>query len=481
MGFQAAGMSSSFTRQGATGGQSDKKPFRICKAVTIDSYELGQRQIHCTDRQGNKMIVQIRPATIERNVTRSNENAATRTEPPKWEGYLIDSRMESSLPPGNLIVLESVEKMRSIQHNGQTVGIYMSDRVMNPADQSPDKTREGLYSISTYQDHVFHVLEWEEKAVAIDDEAQIERIREALEEGEQAYLRKELRPYMGVQFRVVLPAPAEGERCPVIDTSPFFDWVSRQFDENQQEISQGHPMGGQKFMDLLFDPIEGFAAYAKNNFPEDRFAGAFVEICPYISYRAGPRSRYMAISEKTFDPIHQMANVQTRLAIDDEKFMKGRALAVMGVLQLSADQVDLTNRSFKARNIAVRLHASGPKGHVHAWVRTSTGLKTQPHEALRPIRTQQPDANKPASQSYPSHAPQEQAPGRADQPPRRAEQQSYSAPVRAPAPAPAPAPAAGPMDNNNAFDDWDEIPFGDPDETAAKARQQLAEARKLMD
>jgi hypothetical protein len=472
MGFKPQGMPSTFIRSNSSSNPNQRRRV-ICTLVKVDSYDLAQRQINCTDETGAKLMVQIRPETIARNVQRAKELAGTRPQAPKWEGYLIDQRMAESLPPGQKIVLEKAEKTRSIQHNGQTVGVLLSDRIINIADPSPDKTFEGLFSISTYQNHVFHVQRWEEKGVSIDDPAQIDRIKAVLDEGSQAFLNKELRPHYGVQFRVVQPPVNPTENCIVLDTSPPFDWIPRQFDANQQEIAPGRPLDGAKFADLLFDETEGYLGYVRSTFSEEAYPGAFIEVCPYINYRAGPRSRYMAIPEKTFDPLYVLANTQTRLAIGDDTFAQGKNMAVKGVLQLSADQVDLQTRTFKPRNIAVRLHATGPKGHVHAWIRTSDNRKTQPHEALKQI---------PVQRSLPGE--------KSNFSPAQASASQYQNPTPPQVPHVAPqaqhaAPSGGSaLDNQNAFDDWgdDEDPFPNDgaDSATAEARARLAEASRNL-
>lgn len=467
MGFKPQGMPSTFIRSNS--GPNQRRRF-IDMLVKIDSYDLAQRQMNCTDESGAKLMVQIRPDTIERNVKRAKELAGTRPQAPKWEGYLIDQRMAESLPPGQKIVIEKAEKTRSIQHNGQTMGVVQSDRIINISDPSPEKTFEGLFSISTYQNHVFHVQRWEEKAASIDDLAQIDRIKAVLDEGSQAFLNKELRPHYGVQFRVVQPPVNASDNCVVIDTSPPFDWIPRQFDANQQEIAAGRPLDGPKFMELLFDETEGYMGYVRSSFSAEQFPGVFIEVCPYINYRAGPRSRYMAIPEKTFDPLYELANTQTRLAIGDETFAQGKNVAVKGVLQLSADQVDLQTRTFKPRNIAVRLHATGPKGHVHAWIRTSDNRKTQPHEALKQIRVQRAIPGEKSNYAPVAGAPAPYQPA----PP------AYHA-----TPPPHAVPTGGnALDNQNAFDDWgdDEDPFpsNGADTATSEARARLLEASRNL-
>lgn len=464
MGFKPQGMPSAFTRS-ANPGQS-KRPYQIDLLVTIDSYDVGSRQLYCTGEDGTKMMVRIRPDTVDRNIQRAKDLAGTRPQAPKWEGYMIDQRMADSLPVGQKIVIERAERTRTIQQNGQSISLMDSDRIINVADPSPDKTFEGLFSISTYQNHVFHVQRWEERGILIDDQAQIARIREELDAGSSAFLNKELRPHSGVQFRVVVPGPTATDKCTVLDTSPPFDWIPRQFDSNGVEISAGRPLDGNKFMELLFDETDGYLGYVKSKFPETQYPGRFIEVCPYINYRAGPRSRYMAIPEKQFDPLYKLANTQTRLAMDDNSFSQGKNMAVKGVLQLSADQVDMNTRSFKPRNIAVRLHATGPMGHVHAWIRTFDGRKTQPHEALRQIPVQRATPGEKSYAPPPSH-------GSVSMPPAAAPMPS-AAPT---SPSPAPAASSG-FDQMSAFDDWDD---GDPfTMDSDHARHRLDEARRNM-
>lgn len=471
MGFKPQGMPSAFSRA-TTGGQQARRRV-IDMLVTIDSYDMGQRQLNCTAEDGTKMMVQIRPETVARNVQRAKETAGTRPQAPKWEGYMIDQRMAESLPPGQKVVIEKAEKVKTIQVNGASAAVVMSDRILNIADPHPKKTFEGLFSISTYQNHVFHVQQWEEKGVRFDDQENIARIQAALDEGSTAFLNKELRPHSGVQFRVVQPVAGE-EDYPVLDTSPPFDWIPRQYDANNQEIAAGRPLDGEKFRELLFDTQEGYAGYVNSKFPEDQYPGRYIEVCPYVNYRAGPRSRYMAIPEKQFDPLYKLANTQTKLAIDDDGFAQGKNVAVKGVLQLSADQADLATHTFKTRNIAVRLHASGPMGHVHAWIRAADGHKTKPHEALRQVPVQKATPGEKTAVSAYGQAPEQNYGSPAP---------VYNAPA---APVYQPQQHTG-MDAKSAFEeDWstmdDDDPFGDTVSTkdADEARKRLEAARRNM-
>lgn len=452
MGFKPQGMPSAFLRT-STPNTNQRKRI-IDRLVTIDSYELGKQQINVVAEDGTHLMATVRPDAIARNIKRSQEQGG-KNSVAKWEGYSIDSRMAENLKPGHKIVLERMEEVRSFQNNGKTVKSVLVDRVINVADVRPEKTFEGLFSISTYQNNVFHVQSWERKAVHIDDQQNIERIKQHLDEGSQAYLNKQLRPHWGVQFRVVQPLNNEKNECLVIDTSPPFEWVPRKTDESGAEIEPGHPLDGAKFIELLLDAREGYLGYVSQKFPEAQYPGRFIEVCPYINYRAGPKSRYMAIPERQFDPLYKLAHTQTKLAIDDDTFVQGKNLAVLGVLQLSADQADHASRTYIPRNIAVRLHASGPMGHVHAWVRTFDDRKTTPHEALRNVLVNK--ATPGEKTSIPVQQPFAQAP------------EAGSVVSSTPG-----------MDQQNAFDDWDDMDelFGEPPSlNADMAREKLAAAR----
>ncbi len=455
MGFKPQGMPSAYSR--ASTPSTNQRKRVVDRLITIDSYNLGAQQIYGITEDGTAVLATIRPETISKNIQRSQESGSKGLMI-KWEGYLIDQRMAEHLKPGQKIVLERMEEQRTVQHNGKSARVVVADRVLNVADPHPEKAFEGLFSISTYQSKVFHVQSWERKAVSIDDTVNIERIRQRLDEGSQAYLNKQLKPHMGVQFRVVQPI---GTELTVIDTSPTFDWVPRKTDEHGQEVEPGHPLDAQKFMELLFDAREGYGAYVNEKFPEAQFPGRFIEVCPYINYRAGQMSRYMVIPERTFDPLYKLAHTQTKLAQDDEAFVQGKNVAVLGVLQLSADQPDPVNRTYISRNIAVRLHASGPMGHVHAWVRSSDDKKTVPHEALRNVLVnKEPPGEKTSVPAYTPPSPTFAKP-------------AGGAPTTAAAES-----TQNELNDRNAFDDdWDDMDdlFAEP--PIADARQKLAAAK----
>ena len=451
MGFKPQGMAGAFNK---SEGAAQQRKSVIDLLVTIDSYDLGQRQLNCTGQDGSKMMVQIRPETIARNLKRTQELDAQGARPQfqKWEGFQIDQRMAEHLPPGHKVTIEKVERVRTINHNGAVAYLVNSDRVINLADQAPNKAFEGLFSISTYQNNIFHVQHWEEKAISIENIPEMDRIRAQLDEDSKAFLNKELRPHHGVQFRVVVPAKTPTEKGTVIDTSACFDWISRVVDANGNEIIPGKPLDADKFNELLFDEARGYlSAYVDKMFPDEKYPGRFIEVVFYTNYRAGPRSRYMVIPDRQFDPLYRLAYTQTKLAMDDNEFVQGKNVAVRGVLQLSSDQADMQTRTFKSRNIAVRLHANGIIGHVHSWIRDHLGNKTQPHESLRQVNVNRVSPGEKQS----------------------IQQQTYTT---APVPQPESTQAGTFSGDYDDWDDFDENPFNEN-----SLRQKLNDAQKNLE
>ena len=463
--FNPQGTQRAFVRQD---GGDGFKPRPQDLLVTIESYNIGQGIMNCVDTRDRKISARISAAAISRNEARKAANPSGPTDI-QWEGYCIDERMAKHLKVGHRIVLErAVSKRAPIKQNNQTLYIYEADRVVNVSDPSPEKTFEGLFTVSTYEGRIFQVQHWAEKAIDINDVTAIENIRRELDEINNAYVQKQFLPTVGIQFRTVAPGANANDPYVVLDTSPPFDWVPREKDENGVEISPGHPLDGNTFIGY----VSGYTDYALGKFPKEQHPGVFVEMIRYVNFKASGLSRYMAVPENQYDPLFTLSHTQTKLAIDDGDFVQGKNYAVRGILQLSANKPDNATQSWIVRNIAQRLHANGAKGHVHAWVRSFDGHKTSPHEALRQVPTVK---NGPASAD---HRPAPSAPTPAPSAP----QSSIGAPA-------AQAPST-PMDDQSGFggdDDWpgfegDDHPFGDGfgnsgDVSAAQAAVAAARSR----
>lgn len=454
------------------------KPRPADLLVTIESYNIAQGIINCVDERARKISARISPASIARNEARKKAPASQAPRDIQWEGYLVDERMAKHLKIGHKVVLEkAVSKRAPIKQNNQTLYIYESERVLNVSDPSPAKTFEGLFTVSTFEGRVFQVQKWDEKAIDINDTTAIANIAGELDEINAAYIQKQFRPTVGVQFRVVRPSASPEEKYTVLDTSPPFDWVPRVRDENGVETSAGHPLDGAKFIEF----VSGYSGYANDKFPQETNPGMFVELVRYVNYKASGMSRYMAIPEQQFDPLFILSHTQTRLAQDDSDFVQGKNYAVKGVLQLSADEPDPVTKTWKPRNIAVRLHANGPKGHVHAWVRSNDGHKTEPCQELKQVPVSKNGPGEKNSVTVPSVATPVATP------PSQIPASIAAAPsVAAPADNQPAAPEAqtfggdsgGFEDDWPAFNDNDDNPFGSDSGAGVSAAQASVAAAK---
>lgn len=441
MSFSAKGVPQAFARSNTSNNKRTER--KIDKLITITNYDLGNRQINGVDEKGVTVSVTVRPEAIARNLVRAQTNPGTTA---KWEGHAIDQRMASNLLPGQKIVLERASVQNSQTVNGTTVQTLVTDYIRSTRDPSPEKTFEGLFSISSYQGRVFLIQRWDQpNAILVSDAAAMEEFYGKVDAAFNAYQNKEPVPTYGFQARVVLPSANSKDPCTAIDLAPTIDWISREVDEQQRETSPGHPLNSDKLKAILFDAEDGYIRHVNDHFPEEQYPGRFIEITTYRNYRAGPMSRNMEIPDREYDPLYQMTHTPTRLAIDDTTFVMEKNIAALGVLQLSADKVDLTTRSFVTRNIAVQLHVNGPKGHVHSWIRTHDGRVVRPHESLRQ-KTSKETAETPAqSNSMPQDFGQ-------------MANQAPAAPVSMNTPIQTPAASTGPSFDESDWD-FDDDPF----------------------
>lgn len=398
MSFSAKGVSQSFSR---TNSGSARAPRKRDILMTIESYDFGARQINGVDEQGNKIAAIVNPETIARVSQRPNTSAT----PAKWQGHSIDQAMADHLKIGDKIVLESAVPMGTLSLNGSSVKKVQTDYIRNTRDPSPEKTFEGLFSISADKGRIFLVQRWEQKAYLVSDAAKMQHVYDLFDEASEKYKNGEPVATYGFQARVVIPSENPKDPCIVYDLSPPIDWIQRQLDENKTEIAPGRPLDSQKLKEILFAE-DGYIPYADNLFPLESYPTRFYEIAIFRNYRAGPMSRQMEIPDRQYDPFYIMSRTPTRLALDDSSFVTEKNIAVLGVLQLSADKPDPANRTFITRNLAVQLHANGPKGHVHSWVRTHDDRITRPHEKLKQqTNSTKNDSAQNSTSSHPEMVP----------------------------------------------------------------------------
>lgn len=354
MGFTSNTVASPFKKN--TAQQRKRSP--NSKIVVVDSYDLPSAKIHATALDGTKMIIHVSAAAIGWN--KHNPQA-------EWEGFLIDKRMSNKLPAGTRIVIEKADRLAIVDG----VWIMECTRIINLTDQSPDKAFEGVYSVTEWDNKVFNVQHWNEQAIAYTDSENIEGFKALLDSEYKTYTSGTLIPTHGFQFRVIDTVDL------VMDLSPRFDWIPSVKNEGGEEIKPGTPISGSIFEDLL----NQYKEHVEKHYPKH-----FVEIMIYTNYRHGPKSRYAQIPEHAAAPLRQLVSAKTRLAIGDTDFVTGGNIAVKGVIQLTADQVDMRTKTFNNRNIVARLFPDGPIGHVCRWIKTAEDHKVEVHSDLKVIR-----------------------------------------------------------------------------------------------
>lgn len=388
MGFQPKDMPQPFAKNGNQNRATNKRNY-FDRLVTVQSYNLGQSTIICTDDDGRKIEAHVGSDTLERirKSEASNPRAAETSKSAPWVGYLIDDRMAKKMPSGARVVLDHACMVNKVKKNNDEFYVYEISRVGNVSDPDPAKTFEGLFSVSTYDNRIFGIQHWSEKAVDIGDSDALGSIRAAISVSYESYKKnsqmqdisqRENLPTAGVQFRVI---KAKGDGYEVVDTSAPFDWISRVKDENGKEVTPGSPLSVARFDELCND----YADYVANQFNNDD--NVMIEILTYKNYMCNPKSRNLMLSENQYNPLNMLSNVSTKLALNDDYYVQGKNYAVKGVLVIGGDKIDRTVNGIQVRqvNYANRLYANGAKGNVQAWVRASDGKKCTPHESLKQV------------------------------------------------------------------------------------------------
>jgi len=228
-------------------------------------------------------------------------------------------------------------------------------------------------------------------------------------------------------------------------------------DENGKEIkAQAHPITGDEMVAF----VEQYAEYISNH-PEfkDQVENMAIEICAYESFPASNNSQLQLTfgipnrdQHADKNPLYQLSHRKSFVDIAQTEQIQGRNYAVNGIVQISPNKlVKVDGKPVEIPSYWVNnLHANGTKGHVMAFIRTSTGCKVEPHANLKLIvEPRKENASAPAK------------------PAANAEQQ-FSAPAQAPAKAPL-APAAkaqaAPEEDLGSGEDFD--PFAVPTSTPA--------------
>ena len=406
--------------------QPQGKPRRNDIFAFITGYDLSRAVINVKgDDDGRLMQVSIDPETVDRN----NKTNATKNIVADWFGHLVDDKMSKHLKVGAKIIVEaSSYSGKPMDANGEKVYPMRSTRIINVPNTEPEKAFKGLFSLDTRTvveegvsiQRVVSIQAWDEQAIAINDQAGLDSVRQRIEKSLSEYGKiynlpngdemAAVVPTIGVQFRAraknaeIDPVTSK-EFLVVTDTSGCFDWIPAPRDEQNNVLpgAKGHPLD----VENLNGWIQGYNDHINSTFGEEA-KNLEVEVCVYRNFAASPKSGYIKLSTSEKAPLNILANSITRLSqdgSDEDNLAKGKNWIVSGIVQVSPNSIQKINGTLVEipRNYVQRLHANGVMGHVHAWIRASNGGKCVPHEALKRVQKDKP-ADTPAPAPAPASA-----------------------------------------------------------------------------
>lgn len=377
------GITKTVTEKSGNGGKFQQS--QNDRLVTVVGYNLANSMVEVVDEDGRKFEVSIPTDVVNENEARVKEKKVVNAA---WYGHLIDEKMEKAIPPGKKMILEKFKIVRNVTKNEEKVYIGHANRIINVTCPEPDKTFKGIFTVSVQVkdgvERIGNVQQWAENGVDVNDDAGVESLKTQMREvladwGTEVHGQRVVKPRMGFQFRAMIPTSEDVFQ--VVDTSGAFDWIP---EEKADGTKTGRPLDEEMFENLL----GGYIEYIQEAYP-DVIDDMKMEICSYKSFRAGPMSQYMAVPKSEFSPIYQLAHTKTRLSSKEENsVVEGKSWAVNGIIEISEDKaVKTPDKKFEVAPLyyVKRLHANNPKGHVHAWVRSSDGKKCEPHDMLKRI------------------------------------------------------------------------------------------------
>jgi hypothetical protein len=372
------------------------------RLVEVLEYNLDQAIMVAKTDDGRVLHVHIDPESIKRN----EESIAKKRKEGRianqisFMGHLINDQMETHIPAGkqHKAILERSEVVRSTKQGDETILVVRANRIINVTN--PEKTHEGLFTVSAYNGRIAFVQEWPEDLLAIDveDGDKIDQLVQEIDKsfenfGAMVEGKPVVMPSVGIQLRVIVPndsaananqeenqyANATPAKYLVIDTSACVDWIPGKKDEEGNVVVKGHPLDSDAFEAF----VSGYIEYAEGRFPSLDFK---IEVVPYKNFPAGKMSPYLVLKDSQADPVTQLATTHTRLSQDDDSKTVGKNWAVRGIIQLTSDaevKISRTQLEIIPRNYVSRLHANNVKGHVHSWIKSSDGEKCAPHPMLK--------------------------------------------------------------------------------------------------
>lgn len=381
------------------------------RLVTVLGYNIEAKTLACEDEKGKKYEVFVSPEEVIRGEKAAKEMAIDRAK--SWMGHSIDKQMEKNYPVGSKVIVQ-----RSRVHkkdNGQGFAVTEVQRIVGVPNPEPDKTFQGVFTLTSRSDEnrqqrVSRVQHWETRGVDVNDQDSLLKLKKEMEEssansGQKIGEYNVTLPTIGVQFRALLKTdrkdpyfkgenPEDSYVYEAVDSSIPFDWIPGPLDENGKEIkSQAHSLTGDEMLDFVDQYIAHISEHEQF---KDNLDNMIVEVCAYRSYPASNNKQLqLTFGEPHRDqhadknPLYQLSHRKSYVDMDqtEDGLIQGRNYAVNGIIQISPNKLEKINGkpteipSYWVNN----LHANSTKGHVMAFIRTSQGLKVEPHANLKLI------------------------------------------------------------------------------------------------
>lgn len=406
------------------------------RLVVVDKYDLANRSIYCTDvKDGRKMIAHVNPTQYAQDVEYYAKNPREAYNGP--QAHSIDAVMEKEYPVKSRVILKYTKIIK--KDDGAGFSVCEINGVRGVTNQEEDKTFYSLIGLRLRVDEEGYVcvarasLFDRETGVDFNNEEDVNNVAKMIDERNSVSSRKvgefrETLPTYAVQYRALMLSPekdANGQDKYIrVNTSTHFDWMEGPEGPDGKPIKeQAHPLTGQEFLSYF----EEYAAYIENHPAyKDHVGNMRIEAVVFQS-AAASHNKNLRVGHKDDENIKKKLMYKlgsTPAFIDQERttMINHDNYAVRGIVQFSGNKLEKVNgkpveiQSYWVNN----LHLNGFKGDVHAFIRTSDGLKVENAPELK--LQHDADGTKANTASAPASAP--------------------AARQEAPAATPAPAPVA---------------------------------------
>ena len=402
---QGASLPSRFQKSNQNSSFKQRPRDRLC---TIDGFDVAQKMVHATEVDtGRKIKARINP---DKKIA-----TGTRTAADKWNGNIIDERMEKQLEAGSRVVLEACETEKKIKNGTEEVSLMRCNWIASVPDNAPEKSFTGIFTVSSFNNRVVATQVWDKTAIdpsTTEGEAAIDALGDRLNDI-FAQDRAKTHPItMGVQFRTLV-ATGEKDGKPtyeMVDSSPPFDWLRAEKAADGSEIRPGQPLDKASlegfltgYMDYVYGSADPNAEdaepglVARGVIAED--AKIIVEVMPYRVFQTSKLNESFELTNEKA-PLYRLANVVTKYGQQDDSGYSGKNWAVDGIVIVTADQAPKNKGDeWVARNLVTRLFTNGFTGNVHSLVLAADGGRVRPHPSLDRERTNDAPAPGAAGQA----------------------------------------------------------------------------------